>query len=103
MAYPSSPDASGDTVRRLSVGSRAVNYAAFAALVVTTWLGYQFLWGLLFIWWIAPSLRTGRAFLVAEVNRHEDAFLFWLIVILFAALGGLMVGADAFPALNNYV
>ncbi|MFE3326980.1 hypothetical protein [Streptomyces sp. NPDC059176] len=76
---------------------------AFAALGVTTWIGYQWLWGLLFIWWAVPSLRNGRAFLVTEIHRSEDALLFWLIVVLFIAFGVLMMGADVFPLLNKYV
>ena len=76
---------------------RVINYAALPALLVATWLGWNWLWGLMFLWWLVPSVLYGEAFLVNEVKREEDPALFWFVVILWALFGCMMVAADLFP------
>ncbi len=77
--------------------SRAINYVALPVLLTATFLGIYWIWGLLFVWWVVPTILNGQAFLVMEVNRDEDPFLFWAIVALWAVLGLMMVLASLFP------
>ncbi|MEX0318738.1 MAG: hypothetical protein AB3N21_12340 [Ruegeria sp.] len=76
---------------------RALNYIAFAALMITTALGYQSLWGLLFLYWTVQSYHTGYAFLLSDVTREEDPVLYWLILIAWTVFGILLVMADFLP------
>ncbi|MEX0366370.1 MAG: hypothetical protein AB3N22_09905 [Ruegeria sp.] len=76
---------------------RALNYIAFAALMGTTALGYQSLWGLLFLYWTVQSYHTGYAFLLSDVTREEDPVLYWLILIAWTVFGILLVMADFLP------
>jgi hypothetical protein len=76
---------------------RALNYIAFAALIITTMLGFQSLWGLLFLFWTVQSYRSGHAFLLSEITRNEDPVLYWLILMAWAAFGVLLVMADVLP------
>ena len=76
---------------------RALNYIAFAALIITTMLGFQSLWGLLFLFWTVQSYRSVHAFLLSEITRNEDPVLYWLILMAWAAFGVLLVMADVLP------
>ena len=77
---------------------RALNYVTFVALMLTTVLGFQFLWGLLFLYWTVPNFYSGRAFLLADVMREDDPVLFWLIQTAWVVLGLMLVAFDFIPA-----
>ena len=77
--------------------ARLLNYATFAALMIATALGYQSLWGLLFLYWTIPNFYSGRAFLLSDVTRDDDPVLFWLIQIAWVVLGLMLVALDFFP------
>ncbi len=77
--------------------SRQLNYATFAMLMVSTALGYQALWGLLFLYWTIPNFYSGHAFLLSDVIRDDDPILFWLIQIAWVVLGLLLVVLDFLP------
>lgn len=76
---------------------RWLNYVTFAALMISTALGYQSLWGLLFLYWTIPNFYTGSAFLLSEITRDEDPILFWLIQIAWVVLGLMLVALDFLP------
>lgn len=79
--------------------SRILNYATFAVLMVATAMGYQSLWGLLFLYWTIPNFYSGHAFLLSDVTRDEDPILFWLIQIAWVVLGLMMIAADFLPGM----
>lgn len=79
--------------------NQSANYIVFAALMISTALGYQSLWGVLFLFWVIPNMARGQAFLLTEVSRAKDPVLFWLIQVAWIVLGVLMIAADFFPAL----
>ena len=77
--------------------ARALNYVTFAVLMISTVLGYQFLWGLLFLYWTIPNFYSGHAFLLSDVTLEDDPVLFWLIQIAWIVLGLMLVALDFFP------
>ncbi|WP_170328660.1 hypothetical protein [Ruegeria arenilitoris] len=77
--------------------ARTANYIALPILLAATALGLYWVWGLLFVWWVVPTILNGQAFLVFEINRTEDPILFWAIVGLWAVLGLMMIAASLFP------
>ena len=79
------------------MNTRALNYITFVALMVTTAMGFQFLWGLLFLYWTIPNFYSGHAFLLSDVTRDDDPILFWAVQIAWVVLGALLVLLDAFP------
>ncbi len=79
------------------MNSRTVNYAAFGVLMVSTAMGYQLLWGLLFLYWTIPNFYSGHAFLLSDVNRLEDPLLFWAVQLAWVVLGLWLVVADVYP------
>ncbi|SMX32777.1 hypothetical protein OCA8868_00815 [Octadecabacter ascidiaceicola] len=76
-----------------------LNYVSFALLMAATAMGYQSLWGVLFLYWTIPNFYSGYAFLLSNVTRDEDPVLFWLIQIAWLVLGLVMVAADFFPSM----
>ncbi len=68
--------------------------AALAIVVVAVLFDYQWIWGLLFLSWSAPSLVTGVVFLVEPVHRAENPRLFWIITILWLGLSLTLIGMD---------
>ena len=81
------------------MNSRVLNYFAFAALMISTALGYQFLWGLLFLYWTIPNFYSGHAFLLSDVTRDHDPLLFWAVQAAWVVLGLILVLGDFFPQL----
>ena len=77
--------------------TRMINYLALPVLLAATVTGLYWVWGLLFVWWVVPTIMTGQAFLVFEINRGEDPLLFWAIAALWAVLGLMMIAASLFP------
>lgn len=78
---------------------QSANYTVFALLMISMFLGYQFLWGLLFLYWIIPNIVNGQAFLLTPVYRASDPILFWCIQITWIVLGLFMLLGDVFPSL----
>lgn len=76
---------------------RLLNYITFAILMVATAMGFQSLWGLLFLYWTIPNFYSGHAFLLSDVTRDQDPILFWLIQIAWIVLGAMMLVGDFLP------
>lgn len=77
--------------------SRILNYFTFVVLMLSTALGYQFIWGFLFLYWTIPNFYSGHAFLLSDVTRDEDPILFWAVQIAWIVLGSLLLVTDFFP------
>lgn len=77
---------------------RLSNYAVLPILLMATWMGWSWPWGLLFLWWVVPSVLTGQVFLIDTINRETDTVLYWAVTLLWAVFGALMLIVDLFPA-----
>ncbi|WP_170771751.1 hypothetical protein [Ruegeria lacuscaerulensis] len=77
--------------------ARTANYIALPILLIATVLELYWVWGLLFVWWIVPTVLNRQAFLVFEINRDDDPLLYWAIVCLWALSGLMMIAASLFP------
>ena len=80
------------------MNARTLNYIAFVMLMIATALGFQFLWGLLFLYWTIPNFYSGHAFLLSDVTKDEDPILFWAVQIAWVVLGLMMIALDFLPA-----
>ena len=56
---------------------------------------FQWLWGVLFLFWSVPSLMTGSTYLLESVERTKNPFLFWIVVLTWIGLS-LYILAEAF-------
>jgi len=69
--------------------------------MASTVLGYQFLWGLLFLYWTIPNFYSGHAFLLSDVTRDDDPILFWAVQIAWIVLGAMLVALDFYPLISG--
>jgi len=51
-------------------------------------------WGVLFILWTIPALRSGETFFVERLSRRANPLLFWLLVSTWIALSCYLIVAD---------
>ncbi|QIE44597.1 hypothetical protein G5B38_03095 [Pseudohalocynthiibacter aestuariivivens] len=77
--------------------NRLLNYIGLFVLIGALLLGWQWPWGLLFIYWVASAYMAGETHLLGPVSREQDSLLFWAIVTLWTLFGVLMVLADIAP------
>ncbi|MEM7073671.1 MAG: hypothetical protein AAGA28_03630 [Pseudomonadota bacterium] len=56
--------------------------------------GLFFVWGLLFLFWGAGSLASGRIFLVEDIDRQSDPALFWIVFFMWIGSGVTYVYYD---------
>ena len=57
-------------------------------------MGWNWVWGVLFIMWTIPALYSGRTNLVEEINREDNPVLFWLIIGTWIVLSIVMILFD---------
>ena len=60
---------------------------ALPVLVLATVMGWYWVWGCLFLYWVWPALRSGQAYLIEPIERARDPLLFWLVNALWAGFG----------------
>ena len=67
-----------------------------AILMVTAgiMLDLPILFGLLYIFWAILDIKTGHAYIIEDISRHEHPILFWIIVTLWM-ISGLYVFINA--------
>ena len=80
--------------RRAGGGIKWLTLVALAIVVVALVFDFQWMWGLIFLFWSGPSLFTGVTFLVEPVHRSENPWLFWVIVSLWLGLSLALIGWD---------
>ncbi len=75
-------------------GIRWITLGALAVVVAAVVFNFQWLWGLLFLFWAAPSLATGVTFLVEPIHRDENPWLYWIIVTMWLGLSVALIAID---------
>ena len=78
--------------------SKLPTVVALAALLIATWMDWQWVWGVFFLYWAVLGIVTGQAFVVRTVDQDESALLFWLISVTWLVLAALSILYDLFPA-----
>ena len=78
-----------------------LNTVVLAALLIALYMNWSWPWGLLFIYWAAPAIRSGEAFLIGPISRAQAPLLFYTVTLLWALLGAMMIVADIAPHLVN--
>ena len=80
--------------RRVGGGVRWLTLGALAFVIAAVIFNFQWMWGLLFLFWSAPSLVTGVTFLVEPIYRDENPWLFWAIVTLWLGLSLALIAIE---------
>ena len=71
-------------------------------LFVAVIFNISWLWGLLFLYWAGHSWMTGHVFFVEDVSRHENAPLFWAVIVSLTVIG-LYYTAYIVPGFEAYM
>lgn len=56
-------------------------FIALIGVYVIFIMGWQWAWGILFLYWVIPDMFRGVTYFIEPVERQNNPFLFWLIVI----------------------
>lgn len=84
-------------------GSKWPTGVGLLVLVVATYFDWNWVWGVLYFYWGALSLRTGEAFLVQTVWREDNPGLFWSVSAMWVILAVLVVMIDLFPGVAAWM
>ena len=68
---------------------------ALIVVYLAVFMGWNWVWGVLFIMWTIPALYSGQTHLVEEINRDEDPVFFWLIVGTWITMSVFLIVIDA--------
>ncbi|MEM6327772.1 MAG: hypothetical protein AAF791_11700 [Bacteroidota bacterium] len=49
-------------------------------VIVATVYSLNWVWGILFLMWVAPDLLTGVTYFLEEVRRDREPILYWAIM-----------------------
>lgn len=76
-------------------------YLVIVGLLLALYMNWSWPWGLLFIYWAVLAMFAGEAFLIGPISREHDPDLFWIVTVLWALLGVMMILVDVAPSLLN--
>lgn len=72
---------------------------ALGVLIAATVVEWYWVWGVLFVYWAGVAVASGETYLVESIYRRDHPWLFWLLVVMWAALGLWYVIGDLLPRL----
>jgi uncharacterized protein len=87
--------------RNVTILEKWKTLLALPIIAYGAYQGWQWIWGVLFLIWLQPSIKLGEINLVEPVNQEDDKFLFWLIVILWVGSSIYLITFDLLPPLLN--
>ncbi|MCG8367172.1 MAG: hypothetical protein MJA27_28025 [Pseudanabaenales cyanobacterium] len=59
-------------------------------MYVAVALNWQWIWGVLSLYWILPGLFVGVTYFIEPIDRRENPILFWIIAITWIAFSLVM-------------
>ena len=65
---------------------RTILGLALIYLTVFLYPNYQWIWAILFLYWVIPDLFTRTTYFIEPIHRNENAIVYWLIVVTWLAL-----------------
>lgn len=78
MAYPSTNKNEMNNAKLLT-RFKPLTLVALIAIYAAAWFNWNWLWGLLLLFWVIPSLVTGKVYLVELISRADNPVYYWLI------------------------
>ena len=78
-----------------------LNILALGVIYVAVLMGWQWVWGILFIMWTVPALYSGEVHLIGAISKKETPVLYWLILLTWIGLSAYLIVADLLPFLQT--
>lgn len=67
---------------------------ALVAVLVAAVVDWNWPWGIIFVYWAAEALRDRQTYLVEDIGRDANPFLFWTIMCTWLASAGYLFLLD---------
>lgn len=70
----------------------------FALLLIylAVFFEWNWIWGVLFLFWVIPSFYSGEVHLVQAVTKKEDPILYWFILLTWIGLSAALILSDVY-------
>ncbi|OIQ18111.1 MAG: hypothetical protein BM557_07800 [Flavobacterium sp. MedPE-SWcel] len=74
---------------------------ALILMYIAIFNNWEWVWGVLFLFWVIPDLFTGTTYFIEPINKKETPLLYWVIVIswilmAFYSLSALFIDYESF-------
>jgi len=64
-------------------------------IILATLMGWDWVWAVLFLFWAGSDLLAGETHLIEQVTRKQNPITYWLIVVTWIVLSGLILVPDS--------
>ena len=55
-------------------------------MYVAIFMNWEWMWGILFLYWVIPDLFSGVTYFVEPIHKKTDSNLYWIIVVSWIVL-----------------
>ena len=69
--------------------NRSLKWRTIVALIImylAIFMNWEWMWGILFLYWVIPDLFSGATYFVEPIYKKEDPNLYWIIVVSWIVL-----------------
>lgn len=77
-------------------------WVGLIALIFVTLMDWQWVWSILFLFWIIPDISNRVTYFIEPVHRNENPLLYWTIIITWIILS-LLSFSTLFFDFNSYM
>lgn len=63
---------------------RTIKWRTITALIliyIAVFMGWEWMWGILFLYWVIPDVFSGITYFVEPIYKKETPNLYWVIVL----------------------
>lgn len=54
---------------------------ALVLIYVAIFMNWEWMWGILFLYWVVPDVFSGVTYFVEPIYKKENPNLYWIIII----------------------
>lgn len=86
------------TTQSQSGSSPNIKWRSFIGLVgiyLIVLFEQDWAWGLLFLFWVVPDLKSGTTYFIEAVERRSNPWMYWAIVLTWLGLAAYMLSVEA--------
>jgi predicted transcriptional regulator YdeE len=73
---------------------------ALAAVWFAVIMNWSWIWGVVFLIWVIPEIRLGRAYFIESVERKQHPLLFWIVILSWILMSVYILVTAFVPKLN---
>lgn len=62
---------------------------------------WNWMWGILFLIWVIPDIKKGYTFFIEPINKSDNPFLYWIIIVMWLLMGIYFLAEPFVPGLYS--